>query len=117
MIRGYFLPIETINGTEQVAGTELIHDALLRTTGIPNVRLLIMDTTDSEHAQLTILALELHDLTQEEIDFYHSHVMPYEPDPDTIRAEELLASSSSAITMPEIWELLRIIGKRMGYRY
>lgn len=40
---------------------------------------------------------------------------PPEPDPDTIRAAEILATSPSAITMPEMWELLRIIGRRLGY--
>jgi len=36
------------------------------------------------------------------------------PDPDIDRAEEILETSPAAITMPEIWELLRIIGRRLG---
>lgn len=38
------------------------------------------------------------------------------PDLDYDRACELLATSSSVITQPEIWELLRIFGKKLGYR-
>lgn len=36
------------------------------------------------------------------------------PDPDEARAQELLATSPNIITQPEIWELLRIIGRRLG---
>jgi len=39
------------------------------------------------------------------------------PDGDIARAEELLASSPQVITQPEIWELLRIFGRRLGYRF
>lgn len=117
MIRGYLLPVETINGTDFVVGAHLIHDALLLTTEHPDVRLLIMETTTTEHGSLVLLALELPDLTQEQLDLYNSTVEPYVPDPDTLRAEELLASSPDVITQPEQWELLRIIGRRLGYRF
>ena len=34
----------------------------------------------------------------------------------TLQVTELLATSPSVITMPEIWELLRIFGRQLGYR-
>jgi len=34
---------------------------------------------------------------------------------DTIRAKELLAMSPPVISMPEIWELLRIFGRKLKY--
>lgn len=116
MIRGYLLPIETVNGAEQVVGIDLIHNALLLCTIHPNARLLIMNTTDTEDGALILLSLELIDLTQEQIDQFLDTIIPYVPDPDTIRAEELLQSSPNVITQPEQWELLRIIGRRLGYR-
>lgn len=36
--------------------------------------------------------------------------------PDYIRASELLATSPDVIKMPEVWELLRIFGRKLGYR-
>lgn len=33
------------------------------------------------------------------------------------RAQEILASSPDVITQPEIWELLRIFGRRLGYDF
>ena len=40
---------------------------------------------------------------------------PIPPDPDYLRACELLATSPKVITMPEIWELLRIFGRKLGF--
>lgn len=37
------------------------------------------------------------------------------PDPELDRINELLEQSPAVITMPEVWELLRIIGRRLGY--
>jgi len=37
------------------------------------------------------------------------------PDPELDRIAELLEQSPAAITMPEIWELLRLICHRLGY--
>lgn len=34
---------------------------------------------------------------------------------DEARATEILATSPSAITMPEIWQLLRILARRAGF--
>lgn len=117
MIRVYSLALETIDNTEHVAGEDLIHDALLLTAGAPNIRQLIMDTTIEEHLQLTTLAISYRDPTQAEIDLYHASVIIKPPDPDTLRAQELLQTSPTVITQPQIWELLRIFGKRLGYRF
>ena len=117
MIRTYVLPVQTINNTEQVAGIHLIHDALLLTTENPGVRQLIMNTTPEEHTALATLALSWHDATPEETALYASQVTIYTPTPDTLRAEELLALSPPVISMPQIWELMRIIGRRLGYRF
>ena len=68
MIRVYFLPVVTINGTEQVAGSEFIHDALLECIASSDVRKLIMDTTSSEHDQLKALAIEYRGATKKERD-------------------------------------------------
>lgn len=114
MIRGYLLPVETVDGTEQVVGIDLIHDALLLCTEHPDVRLLIIDTTDTEDGALLLLAIESADLTLEQIDLFNATVGPYVPDPDTLRAEELLQSSPDVITQPEMWELMRIFGRRLG---
>ncbi|MBA7706769.1 hypothetical protein ES703_115626 [subsurface metagenome] len=114
MIKVYLLPIETIDGTEQVAGIDLIHDALLDTTEDPLIRKLIQDTTDQEHAQLATLSLEHRDATPEELALFEARELAPEPDADTLRAQELLATSPSVITQPEMWELMRIFGRRLG---
>lgn len=36
---------------------------------------------------------------------------PEPPDADTLRAQELLTNPPSAITQPEMWELMRIFGR------
>lgn len=117
MIRVYFLPVITQEGTESVVCADLIHDALLLCTEQPDRRKLIMDTTDVEHTQLADAAEAHRDATQEEIDLFNSSVILYTPDPDTLRAEELLQSSPAVITQPEQWELMRIFGRRLGYRF
>ena len=115
MIRVYFLPVETIDGTEQVAGIEFMHDALLECTEDPAERKLIMSVTIEEDAWLSGFSTEAYDATQEEIDLYNNQVVITPPDPDIVRAGELLASSPDVITQPEMWELLRIIGRRFGW--
>jgi len=49
------------------------------------------------------------------LDWQASNPVSEPEDPDQARAEELLATSPNVITMPEIWELLRIFGRRHGY--
>lgn len=117
MIYVFFLPIEIVNGTEQIAGIDLIHDAILECTDDPNVRQLITDTTSEELIALQTVCLSAREANQEEIDLYNSQVIITPPDPDTLRVEELLASSPDVITQPEMWELIRLIGKRLGYRF
>lgn len=42
------------------------------------------------------------------------YIEPYDPNPDRIRLQELLATSPAVITMPEIWEALRILARLHG---
>lgn len=115
MIRSYLLPVVTVNNTEQVQGIGSIHDALLLATEDPYVRKLIMDTTATEHDNLVGHALDVWEATQEEIDRYNACVEVAQPNPDTIRAAEILATSPDIITQPEMWELMRIYGRRLGF--
>lgn len=117
MIRTYLLGVVTLNNTEQVLGSEYIHDALLEATDDPLVRKLIMDTTPEEHAYLVNWALSWSEATQEEIGLFNTMVIIYPPSADYIRTCELLESSPDVITQPEIWELMRLIGRRLGYRF
>lgn len=114
MIRVYFLPVLTIDCIEQVAGIEYIHDALLECTEFPTLRKLIMDTTDAEHQALINADANTATATQAEIDLYNAQVVLTPPEPDLIRANELLATSPTVITMPEMWELIRIFARRLG---
>lgn len=114
MIKIYFLPLLTIDGTEYVSGIEYIHDAILECTEDPNERKLIMNVTIEEDAWLEGFSLESYGANQEEIDLYNAQVVITPPDPDIERAEELLGTSPAVITMPEIWELLRIFGSWHG---
>lgn len=67
--------------------------------------------TDGQLAQLNITRDGLNELVQ------NQRVLGYpdESDPDTITARELLGTSPDVITQPEIWQLLRIYGRRLGY--
>ncbi|MBA7703315.1 hypothetical protein ES703_112097 [subsurface metagenome] len=114
MIRVYLLPVETIDGTEQVAGIEYIHDALLDCTENPLERELIQDTTDFEHVRLVYAGAFYRDPTQEEIDRFNARPPIPPPDLNVVRAKELLSTSPSVITMPEMWELMRIFGRLLG---
>lgn len=40
---------------------------------------------------------------------------PIPPDSDYVRACELLANPPTAISQPEMWELMRIFGRKLGY--
>jgi len=116
MIRSYYLPVQIVNGSEAVAGIQVISEALLLTTEAPDLRKLIMNTSDNQHAELSAVALDWNEATPEELELYNSQVIITPLDPDTIRAEELLGTSPGVITPPEMWELMRIFGKRLGYR-
>ena len=111
------MPVGTTDNTETVAGLAIIHDALLECTDQPDTRKLIMDTTELEHLALSTVAVEVRDATADEIDQYSAQVVITPPDPDTLRAAELLTNSLDVITQPEICELLRIIGRRLGYDF
>lgn len=114
MIRTYFLPVLTVNNTEQVAGIAFIHDALLETTLDPLVRQLIQDTTTTEHNSLKALAISWHTATQKEKDLYHAHLFPYIPNPDHERIKEILHNSPPAIPEPEKRELFTLLAKIHG---
>ena len=117
MIRVYFLPVETIDGTEQVAGIEFMHDALLECTEDPQVRCLIQNTTQDEHDGLVAVALTWREPEAIELAQFNAREIEPPPSADTLRAQELLASSPDVITQPEQWELLRIFGRRLGYDF
>lgn len=114
MIRVYFLEVETIDGVERVAGIEFIHAALLECTEEPDIRKLIQDTTDAEHAGLVTAGAVPAAVTPEDIDRYHALVVITPPNPDIARAQELLANSPAVITQPEMWELMRIFARLHG---
>lgn len=115
MIRGYLLPLETVNGSEQVVGIDQIHNAVLSTTSDPDVYKLIMDTTTPEHEALSLLAIEVLFTTLEDLASFYARTEPHILSPNELRAQELLETSPAVITMPEMWELLRIYGRRLGY--
>ena len=117
MIKVYFLPVETAGGVDVVAGINIMHDALLECTEQPDTRKLIMNTTESEHNALYAVAVETREATPDEIHQYDTQVIITPPDPETIRAEELLKNSPQVITQPEMWELMRIFGRRLGYDF
>jgi len=118
MYRVYHLSLIKVDGADTIAGAEFIHDAIIYTTPDPDIRELLMNTTPDEDQSLTALALGVRDATQEEIDTLDvENATTSPPSQDTLRAQELLESSPDAITQPEIWELLRIIGRRLGYRF
>lgn len=115
MLRVYYLPVEPTPDGEQVLGVNLIHDALLECTQEPDRRKLIMDTTADEHASLENMAVLVRDPTQDEIDLFNAREVEPPPDPELDRIQELLANPPSVISMPEIWELLRLIAHRLHY--
>ena len=117
MIKVYYLPVETIDGTDVIAGTEYISQAIIDCTEDPDTRKAIANVTQEQHDALVMVAVLHRDPTPEETEYYLSTVIIEVPDPDTIRAEELLASSPGVITQPEMWELVRIFGRRLGYRF
>lgn len=114
MIKVYFLPVQTVNGTETVKGIDIIHNAILETAEIPTIRMLIMDTTPEEHISLSTLATQVRDPTPLELENFHALELAPPPNPDIIRLQEILATSSEAISMPEVWEALRLLGRLHG---
>ena len=115
MIRVYLLPVLCIQGVDTVVAIEIIHDALLECTANPDVRKLVMDTTPDEHESLVSSGAVPSEATQEDFDAYHALVVTAPPDPDAERYYALLTMSPPSITLPEVWELLRIIGHRFGW--
>lgn len=114
MIKVYWLPVLTDNNTDTVEGISSIHDAILNTTSSPTMRILIMDTTSDEHNYFLTVSMAWREATPEEVALYHSQVIVEAPNPDIVRALELLETSPAVITMPEMWELMRIYGRLHG---
>lgn len=54
-----------------------------------------------------VIGYEAYEVSDEQLQREH----------DEARASEILATSPDAITMPEIWELLRIFARRLGLIY
>lgn len=117
MLRVYFLFVDQVGDVETVRGTDIMHDAILLATWDKDKRQLIMDTSDAEHLALATLAISWRNPLPQEIDLFNSIIFSLPPSTDTIRAEEILSLSPPVITMPEMWELLRIFGKHLGYTF
>lgn len=56
-------------------------------------------------------------ITLEELNLRDFEEGEPKPSADRDRAEQLLSSSPAVITQPEMWELLRILGRKVGYRF
>jgi hypothetical protein len=92
MLKVYILPIERIENVEKVKGIEYIHDAILESTGKPNVRKLIMDTTSAEDRALSALAIEVRSPTSQEMANMETLPSPSPPPRDlTKELDELKA--------------------------
>lgn len=117
MILVYLLPVNTVNGTEVVAGIEFIHDALLLATELVDVRKLIQDTTQAEHDGLFLVALDINDPTAEELALFNAREINPPPTPDYLRACEILSNPNIPIPAPDLAALVRIFGRRLGYDF
>ena len=115
MITVYFLPVHTISGVEVVAGIDYIHDSLLQPTDQPMIRKLIQDTTVSEHDNLDLVCVSWRSPTQYEINEYNDRFIPPPPSPDYLRACEILSNPAIPIPAPDLADLVRIFGRRLGY--
>uniref|UniRef100_A0A6H1ZSM1 Uncharacterized protein n=1 Tax=viral metagenome TaxID=1070528 RepID=A0A6H1ZSM1_9ZZZZ len=113
MIKVYILLVQRIDNTDAVVGIEHIHHAFL-TYGAGKATL-VQDTTPEEDTALSALAIEVRDPTPEEIAALEALPEPMPPTEDELRVRKLLATSPAVITQPEIWELLRIFGRKLGY--
>lgn len=54
------------------------------------------------------------EIDQAEYQAFIDALPPVPPDPDRVRAQELLSNSPDVITQPEMWELMRIFGRLHG---
>ena len=115
MIRVYFLRgiVDSQTNTEVIQGSEYIHGAILECTDELQVWKLIQDTTGQENAGLLAVAESWRKATPEEIAKYKADVVIIPPDPDAIRAREIIGSNPNSIPMPIIRELLAIIVRKL----
>ncbi|KKK94241.1 hypothetical protein LCGC14_2684850 [marine sediment metagenome] len=113
MIKVYILPVTRQGNRDTVARAEYIHDAVLRYD--VGTATLIQDTSPEEDSALAAIALQVRGPSPSELEAFLARPMPPPPTADELRARELLANSPDVITLPEIWETLRIFGRRLGY--
>lgn len=115
MLRVYELLVEVVNGQEVIDGLQFCREGVLICTIMPTVKYLIQDTTQAEHTGLVDVCIGWHNPSPDEWLMYDVlHITPV-TDPDYERAKQLLATSPAVITMPQVWELLRILGKKHGF--
>lgn len=110
----YFLPWSGNDFTNVILKEQLIHHAIVLPTDDIDIRKVIMNTNALTHDRLCFVAHSWRLPTTEERDEYASAAIFPPQDPDLLICEELLGQSSEAITQPEIWQLLRIFGRRLG---
>lgn len=70
------------------------------------------------HTKGGIIPIDSDTVTDEELaslGLTREWLNEYIGEPEKSRAEEILKNSPVAITLPEIWELLRIFGRKLGY--
>ena len=70
LIKVYLLPVDLVNGADVIRGSEYIHNAVVECTEAPNIRKLIMIPTTLENTALSLLALEVREPTEEEVNTY-----------------------------------------------
>lgn len=78
------------------------------------------NTTTVESCSYPHIVPNAVQITKEEYDAYIASLpepSPPEPTPDELRATEILSHSPTVILLPEVWELLRIFGKKLGYEF
>jgi len=117
MIRVYHLPVERLDDGDIMAGIQYVHDALIETTISPWIKRVIMDTDFAEHATLLIYAIDWNIPTPEELARFEALPLIPPPSVDYLRACEILHNPNLPINAVEIAELLRLFGRRLGYRF
>ena len=105
MIKVYYLPVTKEGNRELLAGSENIHNALLETTENPEVRKVIQDTTAAEDVNLTAVALEVREPTQDEIDGFNQLAVELEPPVSTYLGsiEAIDPSKARPVSIKRMW--------------
>lgn len=110
MIKAYLLPVERVENTDRVKGSEHIHDAIVECTEDPNTRKLIMDTTPEENNTLSVLAIEVREPTTNEVDSlnrFKAEPLP-EPEPPLSTHISIIdaidTSKARPVRIKRVWE-------------